>query len=808
MNLDIEGRHALLFDDDANAAFVNSRQALVRWSNDESLLIDRYDVRHLLDRIPPRPSKSRIVEDTGGGGVSRSQLDAERFLDLPPSDDDDVSGAADNNDKGDLASETTQRSDATGFGAYQAVPFSYGNSDISVGSNGSEFGLKHSGFHPSFAVPESLQSNLPPTEKLHRIMARTALFVSEHGGQSEIVLRVKQGDNPTFGFLMPDNQLHAYFRFLVEHPQLLKADTVQEEKKSDARDNEALVATGGALSLLGSVYGFGEEDDTAPQEDSKEMEPSNPKVADISVVPQFDMGESNLKVVLEDRETIKQRVAAAIKEKTLLVKRNHSVNAPSMSKRGDDIISLQGTVGKPQSSQADKTNEKPLPLEPPSFLKRTMDKIVEFILRNGKEFEAVLIEQDKTAGRFPFLSPSNQYHSYYIKVLQDALESKLLSKNSSDVSKKRGQEASTSDYSVNEQPESLSMDPHRKEKFKMVIGGPKKDSNEPPPKPARQVGVSADQAAAIVLAATRGRSPANFHSTSVTESEAGRTSSIGGLSSHQHRLPILGPSVSNGESADVSVATAIAKTVALAAASEADSSDASLTKEQKLKAERLKRAKMFAAMIKSGCKPTTELVQASGTPTGRLESSAVGSAHEEREGSSIPFDAGPSHRERKYRKKHRSRSKDHDEEEEDSEEDNKHSRKKHRSVEYSHHEEGSRHHRRHRHKHHSDSEDEHRHEKSSRHRHRHKKHDSSEDDWKRSDKKRSKHRSHSGRNREREEEDIGKGIDRSETRSEGASDRVEDVGTAEGIDARPSDATTDIPSDLRAKVRAMLLETL
>jgi len=87
MDLEIEGRHALLFDDDANAAFVNSRAALVPWTGDESVLIDRYDVRHLLDRIPPRPKKQRFVEETGG--VSQTELDSERFLDLPLNDDDE-----------------------------------------------------------------------------------------------------------------------------------------------------------------------------------------------------------------------------------------------------------------------------------------------------------------------------------------------------------------------------------------------------------------------------------------------------------------------------------------------------------------------------------------------------------------------------------------------------------------------------------------------------------------------------------------------------------------------------------------------
>lgn len=90
MDLEVEGRHALLFDDDSTASFVNSREALVPWNYDASLLIDRYDVRHLLDRIPPRPANStrrqRLLDDACDA-VSLAELDGERFRDLPPPGD-------------------------------------------------------------------------------------------------------------------------------------------------------------------------------------------------------------------------------------------------------------------------------------------------------------------------------------------------------------------------------------------------------------------------------------------------------------------------------------------------------------------------------------------------------------------------------------------------------------------------------------------------------------------------------------------------------------------------------------------------
>ncbi|KAL5568139.1 hypothetical protein UlMin_024714 [Ulmus minor] len=65
-------------------------------------------------------------------------------------------------------------------------------------------------------------------------------------------------------------------------------------------------------------------------------------------------------------------------------------------------------------------------MELPSDVKRVVEKIVEFILRYGKEFEVVLAEQDRQFGRFLFLLPSNQYHPYYLKVLQKIQEVNII----------------------------------------------------------------------------------------------------------------------------------------------------------------------------------------------------------------------------------------------------------------------------------------------------------------------------------------------------------------------------------------------
>lgn len=266
----------------------------------------------------------------------------------------------------------------------------------------------------------------------------------------------------------------------------------------------------------------------------------------------------------------------------------------------------------------------------------------------------------------------------------------------------------------------------RKEKFKMVIGKSKKDGQDPPVKANQsQVGVSADAAAAILKAVTRGiKNPTLeiFPRPSLSgigqgpSDEGGYSSSFGSLHTSQRQSSIKKVDENGEPSVSVPMAKAIAETAALAAASEADSSEASLTREQKLKAERLKRAKMFAAMLKGGAAPlnTEPLRGLSVEPPGSGVSSGsegINLASKEREGSSVPFDVNTLDKnetseikisidecnERRSKRSYRSRSKRHEEEEEEDDDelgkeeedkhrrDHKHSRKKHRSHRSSHH---------------------------------------------------------------------------------------------------------------------------
>ncbi|KAJ1392481.1 SWAP/Surp [Sesbania bispinosa] len=890
MDLEVVGRHAMLFDDDGMAAFVNSAEALVEWN---SLSIDRYDVRHLLSGpLPPRLKRRPFQPE--------ADLDYERYLDLPSSSSSDeqpqglywlLSGQrmecyllrvlCQNTSKDvftwlpftfGVSAITVLDNDSgpVNSAGYRAVAFSYENPNVSTETKDND---TESGFHPSFPVPENLLHNLgtcvilrltmskfqmlgangvlPPNEKVHQIISRTAMFVSKHGSQSEIILRVKQGDNPTFGFLMPDHRLHAYFRFLVDHQELLNdGDSNVDKNKSQGLDQ-----TGGALSLLGSIYGSGEDED-GTTENTCDLDRNKCEgavdAANTHSSPGIEQAESSSDASKKDGSISKNSIPS-LKEKVPVIKRNHSVSTvktatAARAKSSDALDSVSNAVNKSQTSVPSNAKIELPVVEPPSDLKRVIEKIVEFIIKNGKQFEAVLAEQDRAYGRFPFLLPSNRYHTYYLKVLQTAEESKLPGKGYQKHTP--AGRAGDNNTAVHEESDNLSFgsmgsdlpnDMDRKEKFKMIIAKSKKDGQDSTPKDNQSqntVTMDAAAAAAILQAATRGIKNPQLEIFTKTSSGSGQglgsdggyLSSSGSLYSSQLQGLLENPNLNSEASASVPVAKAIAETVAIAAAGEADSSEAHMTKEQKLKAERLKRAKMFAAMIKSGAgalkgelpralsaEPPGSGFSGSDAETGNL----VG---KEREGSSVPFEVDNSDKSQKSEEKPSTDNSDKSNESEEKLGDNNERRSKRRGTKHDSSSDDELQHSRHHHKYDSSSDEKHRpsrrrHRESSvsDHEHRHSrrshKHYSSSDDERRHRSRNTKHKSRSHAERETvlEEGEIVKS-DKSQLSEAGRASREASAGLSKpDHHARaPSQSPeiTDVSDELRAKIRAMLMANL
>lgn len=556
----------------------------------------------------------------------------------------------------------------------------------------------------------------PPSQKVHQIMVGTAKFVSEHGGQSEIILKVKQGSNPMFGFLNPDHYLHEYFRFLVQNPELVGGTAKKRPSSAEVVSN-----TGEGLSLLGMVYGTGDEDD---DEDKKDAQLENTERGKELLNKGAAVSSAHCSLAEMDVQPLQLPADTAVSEggsfdvvhsdvghTVSQSRKDSSLNfteeldaSPAMAINSEELEASPVIVHQ-RAIEGTESRSEILPavtngsvLEPPLPLKRVIQKVVEFIIRNGKDFEAVVRDRDKADGRFLFLLPWNEYHPFYQKVLEAAQEEnrkkgrkvvlnlgseKPSSQDTTIRANHVSQEKRKRSYNVSlSQPSEVSNTskslPQAEKKMKTLVGKrefiqPNKNigqfssakadhrvglsveaaaavvnavTHRPPVRSEskalvdakeyhhkspsqsskdQEYGMSADAAAAAVMAATRGFRGAKQDISNNKSSSSGllqkitlREMSVGGGS---EGLNASGDILMSHKD-EVGIAKAVAQAAARAVAHEADSADALLAPADKLKAERLKRAKMFAAMIKSGQVVSEGISDSLGLP---LSSKAVGS---------------------------------------------------------------------------------------------------------------------------------------------------------------------------------------
>lgn len=98
-----------------------------------------------------------------------------------------------------------------------------------------------------------------PSMKRARDMVRMTAAKCMSAPQLEVLLKVKQANNPDFAFLNPNNECHAYYLWLKE----------EQERK---RKEEESVAKAGGLSLL-EMYSSSSEDEesTTAQETNSQL---------------------------------------------------------------------------------------------------------------------------------------------------------------------------------------------------------------------------------------------------------------------------------------------------------------------------------------------------------------------------------------------------------------------------------------------------------------------------------------------------------------------------------------------------------
>uniref|UniRef100_A0A8D2PTE4 Splicing factor, suppressor of white-apricot homolog n=1 Tax=Zosterops lateralis melanops TaxID=1220523 RepID=A0A8D2PTE4_ZOSLA len=294
----------------------------------------------------------------------------------------------------------------------------------------------------------------PPTAKMHAIIERTANFVCKQGAQFEIMLKAKQARNSQFDFLRFDHYLNPYYKFIQKAmkegryaaPSEGKADEKKRELLLDEDDDDDDDGNYLHPSLFASKKCSRLEELMKPL---KVVDPDHPLAALVrkaqsdnnSSTPQSTDGAA---VQTSQAEYSSDSTVAAMYYSYYMLPDGTYCLAPPPP--GIDVaayynalpagVTVSGTAGVATVPPPPGTTPPPPPdtadsttaltstttststiapvvaiIPPPPDIQPVIDKLAEYVARNGVKFETSV--RAKNDLRFEFLQPWHQYNAYY-----------------------------------------------------------------------------------------------------------------------------------------------------------------------------------------------------------------------------------------------------------------------------------------------------------------------------------------------------------------------------------------------------------
>lgn len=396
-DLNIRAYSITIHRDDFNAMKIESKDNLIPWNGDQSILIDRYDCRLYLHDLDPHDADllsddARQLKLTHEENEVENLCEFERYLDLV--EDENVQ----------QQEPITDQCDSSRAGA--AIGFTYDASDVPNGAK----------LNPSNTAPKNERlfvpdDNLrlphgcvyPETVKLNHLVVKTASFVAKQGLQAEILLKTKQSTNSQFNFLNYGDMLHSYYKHVVNLIRDKKIDPLfylQQETEINSNQNESKSSSENEQS--------DKEDENSQEDDDDEednyLHPllSNALGRSISVNKSEENKPNNEEMKQEEETKIETKV---------------------------DLIEEKITIDEPKVEQE-------LQIEEPSGNEKVViDKLAEYVGRNGVEFEENL--RKKNDARFEFLNDGHKFYAYYMSQVKVFSSKKVAEEKENETKTKR-----------------------------------------------------------------------------------------------------------------------------------------------------------------------------------------------------------------------------------------------------------------------------------------------------------------------------------------------------------------------------------
>ncbi|KAM9820779.1 splicing factor, suppressor of white-apricot homolog [Neosynchiropus ocellatus] len=445
-----------LFRDDERALYHDQGKHLIPWMGDKRLMIDRYDGRGHLHDLSEYDSGSWNTSYQLSEEEARIETlcDEERYLALHT----------------DLLEEEARQEEEykrlsealADEGTYNAVAFKYSAdyydpsqpTEEEEAANRETVEAEPEESEEPFVAPQGLMIppdvELPATVKTHNIIERTANFVCQQGAQFEIVLKAKQAGNSQFDFLRFDHYLNPYYKHILramkEGRYNLASNSKQDEQGESSEDSDD---DGDGSYLHPSLF--------APKKSSRleelmkplqVMDPDHPLAALVRKAKQEQNGTTTVETKPEEVDqtapvaptpqyTTEVAAPAVYYGYYMLPDGSFCLAPPPpgvdatayySNMPGDAVAPPASSVSQVNAYAAPKalpeispynslkpeasvTAAVPAIIPPPPDIQPVIDKLAEYVARNGVKFEASV--RAKKDPRFDFLQPWNQYNSYY-----------------------------------------------------------------------------------------------------------------------------------------------------------------------------------------------------------------------------------------------------------------------------------------------------------------------------------------------------------------------------------------------------------
>nr|CAG8476048.1 14335_t:CDS:2 [Entrophospora candida]CAG8555764.1 2267_t:CDS:2 [Entrophospora candida] len=190
VDLLVFGYEAKLFRDDDMSQKVNNGDLLIPWRGEieNKILLDRYDVRNLLDDRDQFKKVTYTLSRKSEEIQQEKLCEEERWADLD-SEAEDLYEMSE--EERDIYTEEKRKRKKTK-------------------EENKEYEYR---YIPKFTVPQGMLT--PSSKRIDEIIERTAKFLNDSSDpQMEIVIQAKQANNPSFSFLNKDDSLYPYYKHI------------------------------------------------------------------------------------------------------------------------------------------------------------------------------------------------------------------------------------------------------------------------------------------------------------------------------------------------------------------------------------------------------------------------------------------------------------------------------------------------------------------------------------------------------------------------------------------------------------------